>query len=226
MTAMEHHEVRELLGAYAIGAMPDDELRRVRSHVLACEECMREADSLTDAATSFGLSAGTAALPAGFSERILETIRDERPAAAPTPRRRSWLPVAAGAAGLALAVALFGMVTARSEIARQERVLQALLRDDGFSLSGTSGAIAKVIPVGDGSVFAATGLRAAPDGHDYQLWLIEDGKPRSAGVFDVADGIAIVETDLVLEDYDMAAVTIEPDGGLDKPSGDPVLVSG
>ncbi|HWC13803.1 MAG TPA: anti-sigma factor [Actinomycetota bacterium] len=228
MTKMAHEEARELLGAYALGAMPEDELKRVRSHVMSCEECMREADSLSDTVASFGISAGNAPLPADFSDGILETVREQRPIVAPrTAPRRSWLAVAAGVAGLTLTVgALFGMMAARSQVERQEKVLQAMLREDGFSLSGTSGAVAKVIPVGDGSVLAATGLRAAPDGHDYQLWLIEDGEPRSAGVFDVEDGIAIVETDLALKDYDTAAVTIEPDGGLDKPSGDPVLVSG
>ena len=225
MTKMDHQEAQELLGAYALGAMADGELRQVRAHVLSCEECMREADGLTEAVSAFALSAGGTALPTGFSERVLETIREERPEPAPRPRR-SWFAVAAGATGLALTLAaLFGMVTARSQVERQERVLQAMLRDEGFSLSGTSGAVAKVISVEDGAVFAATGLRAAPEGHDYQLWLIEDGEPRSAGVFDVADGVAIVETDLALEDFDMAAVTIEPDGGLDKPSGDPILVS-
>lgn len=227
MNDMTHEEANELLGAYALGAMPQEEVAAMRAHILTCEECMRDADALTGAAAAFGLSAGTAPLPAGFSERILETARAERPQAAPaSPRRRSWIPLLTTAVAVIVAiVATTAMITARSQLAREQRLLTAILHGEGFDLTGTSGAVAKIVATRDGSMFAATGLQEAPAGHDYQLWLIQDGEPTSAGTFDVSEGIAIVETDLSLEDAEAAAVTIEPDGGVKQPSGDPVLTS-
>ncbi len=73
-----------------------------------------------------------------------------------------------------------------------------------------------------GGLFVASGLPATPAGKTYQLWAIAAGMPVSAGVFDVdpkggtalrvkpLPGVGKVET---------FAVTLEPAGGLPKPSG-------
>jgi anti-sigma-K factor RskA len=68
-------------------------------------------------------------------------------------------------------------------------------------------------------------LRKAPDAHVYQLWLIEDEEAKSAGTFEVRDGISILETDNSLEGVDTIAVTIEPGDGSVQPTTDPILSS-
>jgi anti-sigma-K factor RskA len=69
-------------------------------------------------------------------------------------------------------------------------------------------------------------LRKAPDEHTYQLWLIEDDEAKSAGTFDVREGISIHETEQSLEGVDVVAVTIEPGDGSVQPTTDPILSSG
>ena len=190
---------------------------------------MRDADELAEAASSFGITAGSVPLPAGFSARVLEQVRAERSTAATAPRRSGhrWGAVVAGsAAALVTVVAVSTLIATRSDLDRTETVLAAVLHGEGLDLRGPSGAVGKITSAGESTLFAATGMQAAPTGHDYQLWLLRDGEPVSAGVFDIDDGIGIVETDLSLEGFDGAAVTIERDGGVDQPTGDAVLTSG
>ena len=72
-------------------------------------------------------------------------------------------------------------------------------------------------------------LPPLPPGQTYQLWLIVNGTPVSAGTFDVApDGSAEFEADL-LPPRDPGgtltmAVTAEPAGGVPQPTGPMVLV--
>ena len=229
MMAMNHDLVQESLGAYALGAMPADELAQIRAHILHCEECMRDADALAEAASSFGITAGGVPLPAGFSDRVMEQVRADRPTSATPLSRptRRWSAVLAGAmAAVVTVVAVSTVVATRSDLKRAETILAAVLHGEGLDLRGPSGAVGKVTSSGSGTLFAATGMQAAPADHDYQLWLLRDGEPVSAGTFDIDNGIGIVETDLSLEGFDGAAVTIERDGGVDRPTGDAVLSSG
>lgn len=77
------------------------------------------------------------------------------------------------------------------------------------------------------AVFHAYGLPAAPPGKTYQLWWIAEGKPVSAGIFDVDEtGTGSLEiTGEPPSDVDLWAVTIEPEGGVAQPTGDMVLKS-
>lgn len=73
-----------------------------------------------------------------------------------------------------------------------------------------------------GGYFVANGLPAAPPGKTYQLWAIAAGMPVSAGVFDVdPKGSAALRVKPLpgVWKVEMFAVTLEPAGGLPKPSG-------
>jgi hypothetical protein len=77
------------------------------------------------------------------------------------------------------------------------------------------------------AVLYTYGLPKPPAGKDYQLWVFEDGTPRSEGVFPVDDKGGAQH---VLPEVPAAggvgafAVTLEPAGGLPKPSGPIVLM--
>lgn len=222
-----HEEIKELLAAYALGAVPTEEIAEVRAHILSCEECMRDADELTEASSTLAVAVGSEALPAGFADRVLKVVHAESDVAAePAPSRRwRWLPAYALAASMAVVAFLgFQVYQTQNELDREHQVLSALLHQSGVEMRGTSGAVARVVPSSDGSLFAAAGLQEAPQGHTYQLWLLKDGAdPVSAGVFDVADGLAVVQTERSIEEYDGAAVTIEQAGGSSAPTTDPIL---
>ncbi len=76
------------------------------------------------------------------------------------------------------------------------------------------------------ALFNAYKLPPAPAGKTYQLWFIADGKPVSAGTFDVdAQGHAqlVVESVAPPENIQAWAVTVEPAGGVPQPTGAMVL---
>jgi anti-sigma-K factor RskA len=243
---LSHEEAKALVAPYVLGAIPSEEIPFVRTHILSCDECMAEADSYLAIASSLSLAVDEVPLPAGFADRVVAAAigaREDRRAPvagirghlsgrprtdAKTRRRWSFVPAIAGLALiLAFGVMAANVFSARGELDRNQEVLTAVLRSDkGFSFKGTSGAVAKMVPTNGGSYLAVAGLQAAPSSHDYQLWLLDaNGEPTSVAVFDVDDGVAILETGTSLEGFEGAAVTIEPEGGSDQPTGDFVLTS-
>jgi anti-sigma-K factor RskA len=70
------------------------------------------------------------------------------------------------------------------------------------------------------------GLPALDSARQYQLWLINEGKRTSGGVFSVMDngyGVLIVNSSKPLSTYQNFGITIEPFGGSSGPTGDKVL---
>ncbi len=70
VTEREHHEYQEMLGAYALGALPDDEREALEEHLLTCDECNAELGELLVAAHSLPLSVEERAPSADLRERI------------------------------------------------------------------------------------------------------------------------------------------------------------
>ena len=122
----------------------------------------------------------------------------------------------------------------QQEIARQQELLKTLASPDTqvVSLEGL-----KPSPAARGRVwwhreaggfFVASELPLAPAGKMYQLWAIAGGTPLSAGVFDVdPKGSAALRVKPLrgVEKVEVFAVTLEPAGGLPKPSG-PMYLAG
>src|SRR5690606_30779016 len=75
----------------------------------------------------------------------------------------------------------------------------------------------------DGAVFAAQGLTDLAGDEVYQLWVVVDGGPESAGVLTLADGRVSTEV-AGLPAGAALAMTIEPAGGSAQPTTDPVVV--
>lgn len=232
MIEHEHDDLRSLIAPYALGALPEEEIRFVRAHILECEVCMAEADDYFEAASSLSLTVGAVEPPAGFSDRILARATESQVSLVGRRKPRGiWRLVPALATG-ALAVATILLVSTvvdtRSDLDRNEKALIALLQGaEGVELRGEDEAVARLVPTDEGSTLIVAGMTKAPEGLDYQLWFMQgDTEPVSAGVFDVSGELSVVETDLPFEDYTGAAVTLEPDGGSDGPTGRVVAGSG
>lgn len=85
MTAMangqECEEVRELLGAYALGALDPDEQTTVSSHLAMCPACRAEAASYASVVEALGVAAPREAPPPSLRDSIMASIggSDVRP---------------------------------------------------------------------------------------------------------------------------------------------------
>jgi anti-sigma-K factor RskA len=65
-------------------------------------------------------------------------------------------------------------------------------------------------------------LAPAPAGKDYEIWVLGDGVPRRAGLFE-RPGVAVLSRRV--ERGQTVAVTLEQDGGVDAPTGDPIFTA-
>jgi anti-sigma-K factor RskA len=226
-----HQEYRELIPSYVLNAASPEEMQEIGRHIVSCEQCMEEAESYSAAASALTLLVDPVPVPEGFPERVGAAARgDARTETAPaTARRRPrerWgrlVPVLVLALVAAATVVL--VVDARREAARHARVEELLALERGMAMRGLGDARARVVPHRDGFTFVASGLDAPPEGRTYQLWVIDGDHPESAGVFGVEDGEALVTDDASLRGVDAAAVTLEPEGGSDSPTGSPVISS-
>jgi len=226
-----HDHVRSLIAAYAIGAVPEDEIPSIRAHILACEECFDEAESFArDTAVLLEL-VEPVALPKGFEDRVMQQVRGADRVAA--RKRWSWAsvrgPLLAGGVAVVAALLVMTGVSFYESLERQrqyQQIVAALIRDaDSFSLKGAGGAEAVVADTSEGSLLAAVDLGEAPEDRDYQLWLMKDGVPTPADTFDVSGSVVIVESEHDLSGFDGAAVTVEPEGGSEAPTTEPVLAT-
>lgn len=113
------------------------------------------------------------------------------------------------------------------EIERAMRVLMApdvtRVHLEGGGPAPTSSGYAYVSS--EGIFLLARGLPAAPPSRSYQLWVIDDGQPASAAVFAASiDEPVRVVGEITRLPIDAVAVTLEPQGGVQTPTGPQVLV--
>jgi hypothetical protein len=76
-----------------------------------------------------------------------------------------------------------------------------------------------------GFVFSASGVPAPPRDATYQMWLLTRGGAVSAGTFvpDIGGRVTLADRPRVAPPMLGAIVTMEPKGGSDTPSGEPLL---
>ncbi|WP_104127957.1 anti-sigma factor [Cryobacterium sp. Y57] len=74
------------------------------------------------------------------------------------------------------------------------------------------------------SALLVDNLPALPSDQDYQLWYMNDGDATSAGTFDSSgDGTVWRVLDGTMHTGDQVGVTVEPTGGSDQPTSNPIV---
>jgi anti-sigma-K factor RskA len=230
-------DLHKLTGAYAVDALDDLERARFEQHLAECEDCRAEVAELRETAA---LLAGTVATPppAALRESVLAGISQVRPLPPPTPAtptatpagRRTWVPFLVAAA-LAIFVGLGAMIVqpwADDDVPRltaAEQVLQAPDAEEVFLDLGEAGRATVVRSKSqDRAVITTEDMVAAPEGKAYELWLMpseEEFVP--AGLMpDAADQTVVLDGSAA--DAVAVGITVEPDGGSEQPTSDPIAV--
>jgi len=228
------HPFRDLLPAFSLGILDEEETREVKEHLAACAACRAEAASFHEVTGRLASAAPQRDPPAGLEARILRAVGGTpSPAAAlvrPPARRRSPWPALAG---IAAAVAV---VLGAGNLLQWSGAFGPATREQGSRLStavlaGTANApdaygTIVLDPRDHKGVLAVTGLPALPADRQYQLWLIRDGERRSAGVFSPdAEGYGsmLLTVPVDFRDFQSFGVSEEPRGGSPSPTGPKVL---
>lgn len=248
-------ELRALLPAYVIGAADADEIARVRVLLEQCPEARAEMDEY--AAVSAGLYAPIAPVtpPADLHDRILGKVRAQAappppvtaPVAAPRVVKRdarrlfAW-GLATAAALLLIATNVYwlsrinGLQSEMNALLRQRDQAVALASDTNLqrlTLTSTepnsTTPLATLLWTAQAPEVVLTGvnLPVLAAGQTYQLWLIGDGSPVSAGVFSPDEsGLAALSfsADQPIQAYQAAAISVEPAGGSSAPTTTPIAL--
>lgn len=231
------HIEPETLSAYALDALPPDEIVLVGRHLAACQHCQDEVASLRAAADFLPHGLALAEPPADLRDRVLARARASRRGqpASPMPARpsvpvRTGLPWFRRLLPLAFAVMLvLGFAAGRFWPATTTPDLTGRPDARSAALSGQGQGTFVVDPGARQAQLVVTGLPALPEGQVYQLWLLEGDVPISAGTFTVdANGQGRLEFNGLAwsPDYRTIAITAEQVGGSPGPTSDIVVMGG
>jgi hypothetical protein len=234
-TAHDHDRWADSLGAWLLGALPEDEAEGFRVHLAACADCRADAESLRVAVDALPASAPPALPPPALKGRVMAIVEREASlleAAGPeadrakAPRRRRRFPRFAGLTlrpALALPLVLLLLVVGggaallgREALDQDARVVVARVNPE---LDGTH---AELEVDGDRGRLVSSRLPAPPAGRVYQVWVDRGGaapEPTSALFSTRRDGSASVDIPGLLDGVLEVMVTDEPPGGSSKPTG-------
>ena len=235
-------------GSYALGALDASEVAAFEKHLAEHAETRNEATELSDTAVLLGLAVPPVAPPPSLKASIMDQLDAtpqlpaETPAAppllaGPAERRARARWASRPVVALASAAAVIGLiagggVVATSVFQNNQRQEQA---DLFAAINAASDSQRRSVELADGtatlvwsdelqaSALIVDGLEPLPSDKDYELWYIGESGIRSAGILS-ADGS---RTWRVLEGSkepgDTIGVTVEPRGGSEQPTTDPII---
>lgn len=245
---MDPRRLEDLIAAYALGALTEDERREVEEHLAAHSERQNEVDELRSTADLLALAPEERNPSPELRRSILGAV-EPASGAEERPARSGWLGglfsfprLAYAASALVVLIGLLGWNIALQGDVRQEQAQVRELREslqtqaDNFARSPqiheVSGAgIARmasgqVMEMGNGQTFLVTqDLPRLPENKTYQIWLIENDQPRPSGLFEPDEGITAASLDEPVNGAEVVAVTVEPDDGSPAPTSNPILTS-
>jgi anti-sigma-K factor RskA len=228
---MEANALHELTAAYALDALDEREAAEYETHLARCERCREELTAFRETASALAYAVAAPEPPAGLRERIVGQAVAERPNV--VPLRPRWRSVPGALAAVAACAALgFGIWSAslsrsleREQEANEELARAAAILSDPAArrvpLSGDYGTL--VVGKTGQAALVMRRLPRAPEGKTYEAWVIENGKPRPAGLFEGGSGPQAVVLDEPVPEGAQVAATIEQAGGVDAPRGDAVF---
>ena len=222
---MTPDEMEEMLGAYALDAVSDDERREIEAYLANNPRARDEVTQHREVATLLAFT-GTEA-PTGLWDKIASSLDDRAPAPGAglaavlsledrRPRRR-WVSAAAvGAAAAAAAViAVLGVNVHQPRTPTLREAASAAMRDEGFRkthLASTDKALSLSVAVqGSSGYLLADQLPELPADRTYQLWGVIDGKVISLGVLGRHPGVVVFAANPQLS---ALALTNETSGGV------------
>ena len=226
-------DLHSLLAPYVLDALDPDELSQFEAHLEHCPDCRTELGGFRATATRLA-EAQSHVPPAALRQRLISTIasvQQERPVVtsiSPRGRLRQGVPQMVAAAALVLAAAGGGgylVERDRADDQRQQNVAMTsvLGAADATTASKTlpgGGTVRLVTSASrDAAVVVADGLPPLKDDKVYQVWLVKSSVPESQGTFS-RSGAMVMED---LAEADQVAVTVEPDGGSEKPTTAPIV---
>ena len=208
---MERTGIHDLSAAYALDALSAEERQEFEQHLAHCEECRETVAAFHDTAASLAHGVEAQQPPPELRARLLEQARAERGNVVPFRPRWTVRATSAVAAVAAVAAIAFGIWAATLHNQLGDR-------PEAFRLEGANGQLV-VTPERDAALIVDD-LAPAPTGKIYEAWVIEGETPEPAGTFAGGGTQTAFALTRPVPEGATVAVTIEPEGGTESPTGD------
>ncbi len=249
-TPLSNEEIRDLLPAYALGALDEPERAIVQSHLDRNPELRAEAARYGNVLHGLAVCVPQRTPPAALKTALM--AQAQRAAAS---RRVSWwdrlldgflAPAFAIRAAFAMLILVAGLFAAQAvrlnvqvahlerEVKERDRLVRILSTgSEQVRLNGTErspGALATVRfnPGERWAALQASNLPRLPESHIYQLWLVNDAGERWSGATfntdETGSTTTLVWCPTPMDKIVRFGVSIEPAGGSTKPTGPNVLL--
>ncbi|MGZ4793619.1 MAG: anti-sigma factor [Ilumatobacteraceae bacterium] len=234
-------DIHQLAAAYALDAVDERERAEFEAHYPTCAVCRPEVAGFREALSHVAAASATAP-PASLKASVMAEISTTRQLspllrdgvvdlAALRQRRARMLRVLTVAAAVVL-VGVGAFVVGRrshNNDGYASAAAEIISRPDTrmIDLQGPASGSFKVAwsPSADRAVVIGNGLGDPGAGKAYELWRIDDSGAHAMRLLDKADGGQVRKIVAVGGAPSKWAVTVEPAGGVDAPTGD-VIFSG
>jgi anti-sigma-K factor RskA len=238
---MNHERFDELKEAYVLGALPEEERRELEEYLARHPERQAEVDELGAFAGLLALTPQEHEPPPALRRSIMSVVESEaRSSSARSEPRFAGLREVfslqnlglAAAAVLVIGLFSWNMLLQGEVQDLQGRVanLQESPQSRMVALEGTGDAPQQghaevMILDDDRAVLMAEDMPRAPEGRTYQIWVIEGDVPEPGGLFEPRGESVAAVVEKPLDEGDVIAVTIEPAGGSQQPTTDPLMTA-
>jgi anti-sigma-K factor RskA len=227
--------IHELTAGYALDALEPDERQAYEEHLADCPQCQADLVSFWEVTGALALAATGPEPPPELRDRIVAAARAEAQTVVAFPSRRQAprqiLGAVAAIAAVALvalgwwAISLHGKLGDTRSALAEQRMVAGVLADTSAQRVSLAAGNGTLVKGADGSVLVVDGLKPAPAGHTYQVWVVRKGMaPASSGLFAGGNhSVVLVRHDVA--NGDVVAVTLERAGGAKAPTTKPVAAS-
>ena len=240
---MDDRSFDDLKDAYVLGALPEDERASVEAYLALHPERQAEVDDLVGVAGLLALAPPEQDPPAALRRRLMGVVESEAVGPSAPQRRQasSWLDRLGGLRNLALgaaAVLVVGLLSwnlllqgdvqdLRGQV-EEARSANEAQQTREIALGGAwaeQGARAEVTALKDDrAILVVEDMPSMPEDRTGQVWVIRGENPEPSGLLEPSGNMAATAITAPLRGADAIAVTVEPAGGSEKPTSDPVLV--
>ncbi len=227
-------DMRDLVGAYVLGALDPDERDQFEQYLAEHPEVLAEVEAFSESLPALAESVAVEP-PHHLKTAVLAAIEgvdqevDEPEAGAGgssgevislDSRRRSWGPLIGSIAAVLILVV---GVMAGTGLFGEDRIEQVLAAPDARTIELVGDGLAATFTYSfdeQAGVFASDALPAVSTEQTYQLWLIDEVGPASAGIFTPSrEGITSVLVTGEIAPGVLLGLTVEPEGGSEAPTG-------
>jgi anti-sigma-K factor RskA len=230
---MNDSTLLDLISAYALGALSDEERAQVEAFLAQSEEARNELRVYQEMLTGLAATAPARKAPAHLTEDFRQRL-NAASTIIPMPQRRVTISTRWIVAAAALLVVMFGalFVYLSTQSDPQQQTIRAILSDNAATKvalapqPNTNGTVSFVtVPGKDQGVLTAQ-LPPLENQKQYQLWFIKDNNPEASVTFDGTTDSKplLVMLPASIKNYDAVAITVEPRGGSKAPTTSPIFV--